>query len=511
MTRKFKIEVLPQGIVLEASGDETLKAVLNAHEIYFPQTCEGKGECGGCRVKFISPAPEMLRRERELFGEGSSLRLACLHKPDRDMKIFVTVPRQWASEKAISDFKIEPGGEGYGLAVDLGTTTVAVYLVDLGQGEVVTQYSFLNPQIHFGADVMTRLAKAMQPGGREKLSIAIRQGLANVVLIILENNKLKSSQIHKFIIAGNSVMSHLFLGGGKTGLERVPFRSGLEGKGLIRFSAADISLPEACRSLFLPVLSGFIGGDTAAANLATGLDRKNGVRLLVDLGTNGEIVLALNGKLYATSTAAGPAFEGTGMACGMPAVYGAIEEITDEGNLKIIGDEKPLGFCGSGYISAVSYLLTTGKLQSSGLLEPDETGIRRWSPVSDESRITINQDDIRKFQLAKGAVAAGIQILLREIKIDASDLEQVYLTGSFGNRINKVAAIRTGLLPQVLPGKITMLDNGAGRGAALCLNDTYLARAQALAANVEALNLAAHPEFQEIFVENMRFPEGESP
>jgi uncharacterized 2Fe-2S/4Fe-4S cluster protein (DUF4445 family) len=254
-------------------------------------------------------------------------------------------------------------------------------------------------------------------------------------------------------------------------------------------------------------LSGFIGGDTAGAIIASDLDLKAGKRLLIDFGTNGEIVLADEGGIYATATAAGPAFEGVGMSCGLPAVKAAVEGIDDEGRLKIIGDSNlAMGICGSGYISVVAYLLKKGHLRDSGRLEVRKIGDKKWKlPVTNGPPLYISQEDIRKFQLAKGAISAGIEILCREAKVKSEDLDEVIITGSFGNRIDPEAGRRTGLIPAVKRDAITFLDNGAGRGAVRLLAEgKFRDRILGIKSKGNFINLGEHPDFQESFVRNMR-------
>ena len=244
-------------------------------------------------------------------------------------------------------------------------------------------------------------------------------------------------------------------------------------------------------------------GKIEEARPVNGADRM--LYLLVDFGTNGELVLSNRGKLTATSTAAGPAFEGVGMKFGMPAIAGAIEAASPSGRPEVIGNGEPCGICGSGYISTIAYLLKIGKLNVSGLLEKDADGIRQWSfDENNDTSPAINQEDIRKFQLAKGAIAAGSEILLDEALLVMEDIDEVIITGSFGNRIDAAAGMEIGLLPAISPEKIRYIDNAAGRGACLCLGaGDYKKRAECLHRTVTSVNLGEHPGFQEAFIRNM--------
>ncbi|TKJ40116.1 hypothetical protein CEE37_10295 [candidate division LCP-89 bacterium B3_LCP] len=493
---------------IKATVGANLRSALMDASYYFPQNCGGKGQCGHCRVEIHGYPPKMRHRERELLGKSSSQRMACLYKVTEDIEISLPDVQEWLIEKSITDFDFAGiVGDRYGIAVDLGTTVVALYLVSFNCGEIVTQYSFLNPQVHLGGDVMTRLDMAKKEGQRRDLTKAIRQGFKVGVKKLLIRQGLSERDIAKLFLAGNTAMLHLLLGRGGEGLEVAPFRSPLEELDKIHLQPDWFDLTDDCTCAACPVIRGFIGGDTISAIVATDLDRGEGNRLLIDLGTNGEIVLAVKGTLQAVSTAAGPAFEGVGLHNGMPAVKGAVEGFDDQGNPFVIGGGQPVGFCGSGYIAAIARLLKSGKLDNTGLLDKDENEIRRWVLEQPEGRhISVIQDDIRKFQLAKGAIAAGITILCKETGINPLEVDQVIITGSFGNRIDIPAAMKVGLIPAVGIEKVTFLDNAAGRGALLCLGNAHFERrAENLHRLVRIINLGEHPDFQDAYIANMSF------
>lgn len=506
---RIKITVEPEGKTFDAAYGETVKTALNREGYYFIQACGGKGKCGFCRVEYMSNAPAMLAREVELLGPQSKYRLACMHKITEDTAITLPPIQEWLGDKTILDFKVEGGGTGFGIAGDLGTTTIALYLVNLTNGEIIGQVSFLNPQVPLGADIMTRLEMAKEDALRIRLNALITESLAEGIGNLLSSHGAQPHLVKQAMLAGNSAMTHIFLGWGGEGLERAPFKSPLEGRGCIPFNPETIGLDWECACELAPILSGFMGGDAAAAIIASNLDVKPGARLMIDLGTNGEIALSENGEVWGCSAAAGPAFEGEGMQAGMPALKGAIEGFDEQGIPIVIGGGKPLGICGSGYISGLAFLLSAGILQPSGLLNRNRRGDRIWKPeIPVGNPPVITQDDIRKFQLAKGAVSAGIEILCSEAGLDYRRLEEIIITGSFGNRIDSVAAVRAGLIPPLPVEKITFIDNAAGRGAALCLSSVeYKRRALNLQQKMKFVNLGEHPRFQDLFVEKMRFPE----
>ncbi len=503
--RTYRITLHPRGEVLTARPGEVLKDTLERGGISFPNNCGGKGLCRGCRVEYLTSPPPPTELERRWFAEESLCRMACQHCVENDLSLRVTASIESGRYKRLSGFRLPGGGSGGLIAVDLGTTTVAVYLFELNKGELFGWRSFLNPQIVQGGDVMSRLTAARDISSLRELSDSIRQRLAKEIHCLLNAAGIAAQEVQAVTIAGNTAMTHFWRGESGSGLGRAPFRSTLEGEGALSFDPSWLGLPNCCHCLTLPVLGGFIGGDTTAAILSAGLDEPGETRLLIDLGTNGEIVLAVGESIWAASTAAGPAFEGVGMSAGMPAVAGAIEAVKPDGTPIVIGDTAPLGFCGSGYISALAFLLDQNLLTPGGLLARDESGQRRWTPDSTLNLCPyIVQDDIRLFQLAKGAIAAGIDILCNEADILPLQIERLILTGSFGYCIDTSASVRLGLIPALPPTRIYPLDNAAGRGAALFGNDVSVReRAESLPRRIRVVNLGDHPRFQELFVERM--------
>ena len=511
---KIFIDLEPGLKEIVTSPDFTFKEALEEAGYLFPNNCGGKGVCLSCRIEFQTEPPAITDLERQILGEDSLTRMACRHRVIDGSRIILPANQIWDKSKQLWDYRIPGGGEGYGVAIDLGTTLVAVYLVDLETGQILSQHSFLNPQIPFGGDVMARLQSAKDTANLNEMTDLIQNRVSRVINRALIINSLQESDITAVSIVGNSVMTHLWLGENGEGLDRAPFRSSLEGKPEIRFNPKKIGLDDNCRCFICPIISGFIGGDAMAAILATELDSINyshtpyKARLLIDIGTNGEIILAADEHLYATSTAAGPAFEGVGMLCGMPALPGAAEDFDGQGRPIIIGRGKPLGICGSGYISLIAWLLDHNKLSDRGLLEKDGNGERQWF-INPDRRLPpkLVQDDVRKFQLAKGAIATGIETLCEEAGITEKEIDDVILTGSFGNRIKIEAAIRVGLLPSIEQNKVRYIDNAAGRGATLMLADSELTnRIEKLQKRIQVINLGDSPCFQDRFAENMLFP-----
>ena len=330
----------------------------------------------------------------------------------------------------------------------------------------------------------------------------IRQLLEELAENLCAAGGISPEQVERVCIVGNPTMQQLFLGISPENLASPPFSPVLK---WLHWSAAAEYLPSLknAQLLTVPDPAGYVGADTVAAILATGLDRGQGLRLLVDIGTNGEIALGNCSRMAVCATAAGPALEGAGISCGMSAQSGAIDRVEiSEGALRcrVIGGEKARGICGSGLVSAVAAALELGLLNERGRILRED----RLIPLAEGLALT--QEDIRAFQSAKGAIAAGIRMLLRRLDAKAEDVEQVYLAGAFGSAVAVSDALRTGLLPAELACKCIAAGNAAGAGARLlALDGEALRRCEELMDRIDAPQLGAMPGFAGEFARNMRF------
>lgn len=430
---------------------------------------------------------------------------------------------------------VEPGDttqSSYGLAVDVGTTSVVTALINLNTGAVEAVKSGLNRQAAFGADVISRVSHTMmEPEGLAELQTRIIETLNDLLDSVTADSGIAREQIYEAVIVGNATMLHLLLGIDPEPISVAPFTPTMTQP--VTFRAAEIGLrmhPEA-RVSTLPHLGAYVGADIVAGILATDLTRnKDGkLRLLIDVGTNGEIVLgSVNGTL-STAAPAGPAFEGAQIKNGMRASTGAIEgiEITPEGDVRlqiIGGDIKPVGIAGSGLVDGVAEMFKVGIVDASGrLLRPEEArgnlpdalvdrlvtvdGVRAFLLSDAESNIVLTQQDIRALQFAKGSIGAGVEVLMQQMGVTASDLHQVLLAGSFGSYINPSSARTIGLVPWVPVEQIVAVGNAAGEGAKIAL----LSFREREAANripefIEYVELSGRSEFNDIFTSVLGFP-----
>ena len=431
---------------------------------------------------------------------------------------------------------VEPGdtsGRLFGIAFDLGTTTVVATLLDLSTGTPVAVDSMLNKQQPFGADVITRIsAVMMDPAALGRLSGLAHETLAELARSVCEQGEVDPNEVYEVAVAGNATMTHIALGIDPEPLGVAPFI--MSTRLYPEILAADLGIrahPRA-RAVVFPAFGAYVGGDITAGLLASGMDRDARTRLFVDIGTNCEIVLGNREWLLATAAPAGPAFEGAAIRCGMRAADGAIEVVSmtpETIELKVIGDAEPAGLCGSGLVDAVTSLVRLGLLDGSGRLVPQEQAaelapglvsrltmlgqervfVLHWlGDPGDVSRsIYLSQRDVRELQFAKAAIATGWQILLEESGLVPSDIQQVLLAGSFGSYLSPANAIRIGLVPKLPVLRVVSAGNVAGEGAKMALLSVReRAGGLALLEEVRYVELSDRADFNDRFVDQLQFP-----
>jgi len=422
--------------------------------------------------------------------------------------------------------------DAYGVAVDLGTTTVVGSLFDLATGEEKAVSATMNPQVGFGDDVISRISRVREnQGALAELQQAACKAINSVIHGLCEQTGVDVRHVYEIVIAGNSTMQQLLCGLDPSALGEVPFVQTFDGALTIPAQVLGLAVNPGCEVFVFPQVGGFVGGDTVAGMLAAGLEKAEVPTLLVDIGTNGEIVLAYDGKLQATSTAAGPAFEGARIVQGMRATAGAIEKVVihDDVLLNVIGNTRPVGLCGTALIDAVAELLRRGIIDETGrILPPDEAPadlperlLARLVTMNNQTNfllvppeqaasgeaIYLWQKDVRELQLATGAIRAGINILLRRVGLTPDELGSVLLAGAFGNFIRRSNARRIGLLPQVPCGHIHFIGNAASLGAPLALlSADERERAERLRRATAHVDLSLDSEFQMEFGMAMMFP-----
>ncbi|MBI4246769.1 MAG: DUF4445 domain-containing protein [Candidatus Rokubacteria bacterium] len=418
----------------------------------------------------------------------------------------------------------------FGLAIDVGTTSVVTTLMELDSGEQLASVSSLNPQSVFGGDLMSRIAFAQfNPANLRRLTTRIVGLLNQHIAEVCRESGVLPKWIYKAVVVGNTCMHHLLLGIDPSWVGLAPYAPVMRHP--LTLPARDLNLkiaPEACVCL-LPLVAGFVGADAVAVTLATRLDRSHELRAAVDIGTNGEVVLGSRARLWACSAPAGPAFEGAQIRHGMRGALGAIDRVIVDDDVRIhtIGEVDALGICGSGLVDLLAGLLDAGVVDATGLIQvegrdalPPKLGeriemrgeervvvVRRAGEPGAAREIVLTQDDVRQVQLAKGAIASGVSMLLHVASVRADNLAELLLAGGFGNYLSIPSAIRIGLIPALPPEKVRYVGNAAALGAQLALlSERERARAEEIAGTIEHVSLAAHPDFEQMFVDSMNFP-----
>ena len=433
-------------------------------------------------------------------------------------------------------FPLVAAGQGFGIAIDVGSTTIAAHLCDLFTGEVIVGTGKVNPQIRYGDDLMSRVSYAMMnPGGADQLTAAVRQALEEVVQELVSDAQIEGSQVLEIVLVANPVMHHLVLGYDPIPLGMAPFP--LHTDQSVTGLAAELGINlDTAEFYFAPCIAGHVGADTAGAILAEGPHRSEGVQLLVDIGTNAEIVLGNREQVFAASSPTGPAFEGAEISDGQRAAPGAIERVridpaTKKARFKVIGhehwsdseafDATVTGICGSGIIEAIAEMFLAGVMDGDGVILGELAASD--APVVVDGRtfayilydhpdhpIRIIQNDVRAIQLAKAALRAGIELLLEHA--GRPSIGAIRLAGAFGAHIDPHHAIELGLIPRCEPRQVAAVGNAAGVGAVRALL-SMAARAEMEQAVAEVIKIetATEPRFQELFVAAMAIPHAEDP
>jgi len=491
--KTFSVKLVPLGKVIRARAGTPLIDILHEYGVEFP--CGGKGICGKCRVKVVKGEIELTSYHRDRLKElklGGGWRLACLSSCFSDLELEVG---QYESiiQADESTFEFTPG-TGLGIAFDLGTTTLVGQLLDLSTGKILAVETALNPQNVYGSDLITRLETALRDGTHEITRI-IREKVGEMLGKLLRDQE---TPLGRMVIVGNTVMHHFFCGYDIKPLSFYPFESTLLKKASFSFEELGWNRGTCDQVEFYPSIGSFVGSDILAGILATGMFHKEEYSVLIDLGTNGEIVVGNKNHLLCASTAAGPAFEGAKISQGMQANTGAISSIFSQEQgwkCQVIGNVKSRGICGSGLIDAVSVLLEKGLIGVFGEILSGE------SEIALDSQVKLTQKDIQEFQLANAAIAAGLEILLRKLGIGHREVGDVYIAGGFGNYINLDHVTSVGMLEFPVE-RIRKLGNSALMGAKMFLFEDH-AKCNEILGITTHVSLEGEADFQDIFVKHL--------
>ena len=461
-----------------------LDTILQKAGFSLPHPCGGHGNCGKCAVELSGAVSKPNEQERKV-----GKRLSCQAVIFGDATVFLPDDGRAMNietETGTQTVSLQPMSGKYGAAVDIGTTTIALKVFDLETGQCIGTAAALNPQTAEAADVMGRIEAAM--GG--KLS-QLQDEVTQCIQGLMRKAVSEEKQPDVLAITGNTTMLYLLCGINPESLSHAPFLAET-------LFDTDFSFP-GIPAYLPPCMNAFVGADITCAVLASGMCSREETSLLCDIGTNGEIALGKDGALYVTSTAAGPAFEGAGISCGCGSISGAIDRVwLKDGKLQIhtIHEAKAVGVCGSGLIDAVAAGLKSGEIDETGALEDDELSLAEG--------VALEQKDIRSVQLAKAAIAAGIETLLETAGTAIEEVKTLYITGGFGSHLNVESAMEIGLLPRGIEGRTQVLGNAALAGTARVLLDQREKRELSRIAGLSRhVNLGGNAMFNEKYVDNM--------
>ncbi|NLA49199.1 MAG: ATP-binding protein, partial [Bacteroidales bacterium] len=435
--------------------------------------------------------------------------LSCSYYPDGDIEVIL--PEKRVAEILVSQTEFledcvfsSPDGflcaRPYGVAVDIGTTTVAMYFLNLLTGSLEKITSFLNPQGIHGADVISRITYCQEhEGGSGELQRIIINSINNELDLFRRQKGLQYGSIERVIVSGNTTMLHLLLGEDPVPIALAPFRPKFTGKQRIGGSSSGLHINPDGELITLPCVSAYVGADVVSGLAVIKPVHRN--YLFIDIGTNGEMALVEGDRILTCATAAGPAFEGGSISCGMAAVNGAVSDFAGPEDYRVIGNMEPAGICGSGIVDIVAYLLNNNIIDKTGLLKFPFV-------VYPANKTEVTQQDIREIQLAKSAIYSGIKVLLNNSGMKFDDINALYLAGGFGNYINTRSAIRTGLLPAELGDRIYAVGNSAGIGTLQYLkSEEFAERLERIASVTGYIELSDSDDFITEFVMNMDFRE----
>ncbi|MFW9977428.1 MAG: ASKHA domain-containing protein [Candidatus Thorarchaeota archaeon] len=525
---RFRIIIEPSGQRVLAIADTTYLDAIRKSGLYISSECGGKGTCGKCRVH-IEPVPRITQEEERILPldeKDQGIRLACRHLAERDTRIVVlgvgSDPKILSESRSAEEYLIsDQTREGkYGIAIDLGTTTIVTYLMDLFTGLQMHQISELNPQVLYGEDIITRLAFAStKEDNRYRLQKVVIECIEKMVGELCIDQGIRMPDIKDISVVGNTVMHHLLLGLDISRLGVAPYApESLEKQNVVSSRIGFRKIRS--KMYFGPLIGGYVGSDITALILAERLHAAKDIVIAIDIGTNGEVVLSNRGDLFVCSTAAGSAFEGAVITHGMRGQLGAIEHVSiasreDQPVISVIGSEIPRGLCGSGIVDLVAELLKVGIISRNGRLsESSRTTQDSVSGLSyivvDSSKygkIIFSQRDIRQVQTAKAAILSGVKILLDMNGIRIDEIDRVLLAGAFGNYINPLAALRIGLIPEVPIEAVFQVGNTAGLGAKMMLLSSEMRHlSEKVVKGITHVELVDRREFEKVFIESTWFP-----
>jgi uncharacterized 2Fe-2S/4Fe-4S cluster protein (DUF4445 family) len=556
--KMVELNFIEQGVTAKVEAGTTILEAARKVGVVIEAPCDAIGTCGKCKVSLYNyeNANIVIKEGKHHLSEDEikkgyvlacqaevydnlTVRTASTASQNKTLKIlsdgesFSYNIRNHISKKFNGENTVVYAGNDklgeeigdtashtYGLSIDIGTTTLVTALIDLHKGEEIYSVSALNPQSLHAQDVLTRIKFASNPDGLEAMYSEITNELNKMIGFIAKEANIDPMHIYEVVYSGNTTMIHLACNVDPASLGKYPYTPKLLGGNNVTAKMLNIS---PFGLIYLPpIISAYVGPDITSGVLASQLHEKEGITLFIDIGTNGEMVISNNGKLSATSTAAGPAFEGMNITFGMRAGKGALEyfEITHEGEIETgtIGSDTPIGICGSGLLDIVGELVKAGVIGPNGKFVSPEKGTYdkklKERLVSKEGKLCfkvegevyLTQKDIRQVQLAKGAVRAGVEALMQSQDVTVEEVDSVEIAGSFGYHLRAKSLLNIGLLPKGFEGKIRFVGNTSKSGGkAFLLNSDFRSSMSEVVKKIDCVELANRPDFDKLFVNSLSF------
>lgn len=504
---------------------KSLKQVVQKGEHHLSPEEEAEGFVLSCQAYvqgdiWVAVSNKQKNKTLQILNEGKSLALELNSLIKKKFKPEEYLTEVYQGEELLGTEEGDTQEQNYGIVVDIGTTTLVASLVSINTGEELATASSLNPQSLYAQDVLSRIKFASEEDGLQTMYSELIREINRMVEQIAKEAEISRENIYELIFSGNTCMLHLAAKVSPSSLGKYPYTPEITGGNHLKAIDHGLNVSSLGLIYLPPIISAYVGADITSGILAARLHEQKGVTLFVDIGTNGEMAIGVEGRLSASSTAAGPAFEGMNISCGMRAGQGAIElfNVEEDGSLfiKTIGGSPAIGICGSGLLDIVGELVDYGVINKNGrLVESENTlPVFRERLVKQDNklvfklsdRIFLSQKDVRQVQLAKGAIRAGIESLLQNKGIKASQVDKVLIAGSFGYHLRAKSLINIGLLPPEFAGKIEFIGNTSKSGGqAFLLNKIYRQEMERLVEKVEVLELANQQDFDKVFINCLNF------
>ncbi len=532
--QKFKVTFLPDKKTVSVEKDTTILQAAISGQIYINSACGGDGICGRCKVIVhgqVTSQPNGIITPDE---RKNNVYLACLTNVHGDLEVQIPDSSRLNFEKLtpeelderLSGLSIDPvdtTGENFGLCFDIGTTTISGQLINLNSKKILGTKATYNQQAAFGSDIITRIVYAAKSGGLQQLHNSVCGTINQIIEELVSEHKVDLNNVNCIVCSGNTTMMHLLLNVDPGHIRRLPYVPTENFPSVLPAVKADINInPEGSLSC-VPGVSSYVGGDTTAGVLSSGLYQKEAPCILIDIGTNGEIVLGNKEFLVACAASAGPAFEGSGVSSGMRASGGAIQKVLidkKDFNVKysVIQDKKPRGICGSGYIDLLCEMLEAGIIDKNGRIKAEGRRIRKtdigkefvvcFKEESDTGAdIVISEPDIENLKRSKGAIYSATSILVKHLGLDFSAINTFFIAGGFGTYLDIEKAIRIGLLPDLERSKFVFIGNSSLAGARqILLSAQAMDMADKLAAKITYFELSVEPGYMEEYSQALFFP-----